>query len=71
MGRGIVNGWTRRNDPKRVYGRMASVVMPLDVRHVDRAAHSRNLVDVFRVIEQVRVLAQQFLVAFEMNCIDL
>lgn len=62
---------TKRNDPKGINGGMAAIIMPLDVFHVDRTTHARNLEYVFGVIEQVRELTEQFLVALEVNSINL
>lgn len=68
---GEVNAWAQRDDPERIDGRMAAVIMPLDVLHVDRAAHARDLVDLLGVIEDIWVLSQQLLVAFEVDGINL
>jgi hypothetical protein len=48
--------WAKRNDPKWIDRRMASIVMPLDVFHVDCTTHARDLKNVFGVIKQIRVL---------------
>lgn len=45
--------------------------MPLDVFHVNCAPHARYLENIFRVIEQIWVFAQQLFVAFEVNSINL
>ena len=45
--------------------------MLLDVLHIDCAAHSRELIDVFRVVEKIRILTQELFVALEMNRVDL
>ncbi|KAH7838267.1 hypothetical protein Vadar_024248 [Vaccinium darrowii] len=62
---------TKRNDSKGVDGWMAAIIMPLDVFHVDCTTHARNLEYVFGIIEQIRELAQQFLVTLEVNRIHL
>jgi hypothetical protein len=59
------------DNPVRVYGWMASVVVLPYVLHIDRAADARNLVDVLGVIEQVRVFPDELLVALEVNSINL
>ena len=59
------------DNPVRVYGRMASVVVLPYVLHIDRVADARNLVDVLGVIEQIRVFPDELLVALEVNSINL
>lgn len=54
---GVVDIWAARNYPERIDRRMASIVVPFDVIHLDCAAHSRNLENVFGVVEQIRVLS--------------
>lgn len=71
MGRREVNIRAMRNDSIWINGRVTSIIVLLDVIHVHCAAHARNLEDLFCVIEQVWVLSQQFLVAFEVNSIYL
>lgn len=71
MGSRVVNIWALRDDPIRIDRRVASIVMLLDMFHVYSAAHTWHLENVFSVIEQIRVLAKKFLVALEMNCINL
>lgn len=50
---------------------MASVVVFLDMFHVDSGTHARDLEDIFSVIEQIRVFPEKLLVALEMNGINL
>lgn len=71
MGSRVVYIWALRDDPKRIDRRVASIVMLLDMFHVYSAAHTWDLENFFRVIEQIWVLAEKFLVAFEMNRINL
>ena len=71
MGRSIVNIRSSRDDPKWIDGGVTPIVMFLDVFHVYCTAHSRDLEDVFRVIEEIRVFAQQLPIALEVNRIDL
>lgn len=59
------------DDAKWIDGRMASIVVALDVIHVHCAAHAWDLENVFAVIQQIRVFPYQFLVAFEVNRINL
>lgn len=58
MVRQIIDVWAVRNDPIRINGWVASIIVHLDVIHINCAAHARNLEDLFCVIEQVRVLTQ-------------
>lgn len=51
MRSGVVDIWTTRNDSIRIDRRVASIIMLLDVFHVDSATHSGDLEDVFRIIE--------------------
>ena len=67
----IIDVGAKRNNPKGIDGRMASIIMPLDVFHVDCATHARNLEYVFGVIKQVWELTQQFLVTLEVNGVNL
>jgi len=71
MRRSVIDVWSMRDDPKRVDRRVASIVMLLDVIHVNRATHTGDLENVFRVVEQIRILPYEFLVAFEVDCINL
>lgn len=57
MRRRVVDVWPVRDDPERVYSRMASVVMLLNVNHVHSATQALDLVDVFYVVENIRVLS--------------
>jgi hypothetical protein len=50
---------------------MASVVVLLYVEHVDCVSNAVCLIYIFGVIEQIRVLMDQPLVAFEMYIVDL
>lgn len=50
---------------------MASVVVLLYVEHVDCVSNAVCLIYIFGVIEQIRVLMDQSLVAFEMYIVDL
>ena len=59
-----------RDDPRRVNPRMAGVVMPLDLREVHRLRHSRHLVQLARIVRQMRIRIDQMQVAFEMDVID-
>lgn len=52
----IINVGANRNDPIGIDRRMASVVMPLDVLHIDCARHAWDLIYVFGVIEQIGIL---------------
>lgn len=56
MRRRVVDLWSVRDDSKRINRRMASVIMLLDMDHVHRATHTRDLEYVFRVVEQIRIL---------------
>jgi hypothetical protein len=67
----IIDAGACWDNPIRVYGWMASVVVFPYVLHINRAAHARNLVDVLGVIEQIRVFPDEFLVALEVNSINL
>lgn len=71
MRRRVINIGAKRNDSKRIDSRMASIIMLLYMFHMNRAAYPFGLVYVFGVIEQIWILSQQFLVAFEVNCINL
>ena len=71
MGSREVYIWALRDYPIRIDRRVASIVMLLDMFHIYSAAHTWDLENVFRVIEQIHVLAKKFLVALEMNCINL
>lgn len=71
MRRRVVNIRAKRNDAKWINRRMASIVMPLDVFHVDCTTDPRHLKNVFGVIEEIRVLTKQFLVTLEVDSINL
>lgn len=71
MRRRVINIGAKRNDSKWIDCRMASIIMLLDMFHMNRATYSFSLVYIFGVIEQIWILSQQFLVAFEVNCINL
>lgn len=71
MRRRVINVWSTRDDPKRVNRRVASVVMLLDVIHVHCAIHTGDLEYVLRVVEQIRILPQELLVALEVDRINL
>lgn len=71
MRRGVIDIWSMGDDPKRVDRRVASIVMLLDVIHVHGATHTAYLKYVFRVVEQIRILPQEFLVALEVNRVNL
>lgn len=45
--------------------------MLLDMFHMDSATHSRDLVYVFGIVEQIWVLAKKLFVALEVNSINL
>lgn len=49
---------TLGNDTKWIDGRMASIVMLLDMFHVHCTAHPSNLENILCVIEKIRVFAQ-------------
>ena len=51
VGGSVVDIGPHRDDAIRVDGRMTSVVMLLDVVHVDRIRHSGHLVDILGVVE--------------------
>lgn len=67
----VVNTGASRDDPKWINRRMASVVMPLYVIHVNCAAHTGGLKDVFGVIEEIWVFTHHFLVALEVDRVHL
>lgn len=67
----IVYIWTTGNNSKWIDGRVASIVMLLDMLHMDSATHSRDLIYVFSIVEQIWVLAKELLVALEVNSINL
>jgi hypothetical protein len=67
----IVNVRAERNDSKGIDSGMTSIIMPLNMLHVNSATHARNLEDVFGVVEHIRVISEQLFVAFEVNCINL
>lgn len=71
MGRSIVNIWTLWDDSKWIDGWMTSIVMLLNVLHVNCTAHARDLENVFGVIEYIWIFAQQLLIALEVNSVDL
>lgn len=71
MGRRIINVWSKRNDSIWIDGRVTSIIMALDMLHIDSASHARDLIYVFGIIEQIRILSKQFLVALEVNSINL
>jgi hypothetical protein len=56
MRRRVVDIGAVRDDPEWVYRRVASVVMLLNVFHVYGATHAVYLVNVFYVVEDIRVL---------------
>ena len=66
MGGTIVDIGPNGDDPIRVDGRMTPVIMLLDVIHVNRVGHTRQLVNVLCVVEEVWVLANETFVALEM-----
>lgn len=67
----VINVRARGDNPVGIYGWMASIIVLPYVLHVNRAANARNLVDVLGVIEQIWVFPEEFLVAFEVNSINL
>lgn len=71
MRRGIIYVGTSRDDPIRVYRRMAPIIVFLYVLHVDRGAHAWDLVYVLDVVEEIWTLAQEPFVALEVNSINL
>ena len=66
MGGTIVDIGPNGDDPIRVDDRMTPVIMLLDVVHVDRVWHTRQLVNILGVVEEVWVLANETFVALEM-----
>lgn len=66
-----INVGTRGDDSIFVDCGMASVVVSLDVRHVDGVRNARNLVDIFSVVEEIWVLFDCPFVALEMYNIHL
>lgn len=54
--RRVVDVRSLGDDPERVYRRVASVVMLLNMFHVHSATHSTDLVDIFYVVEDIRIL---------------
>ncbi len=66
-----INIWTDRDNAMRVDWWMASVVVLLYVEHVDCVSNAVCLIYIFGVIEQIWVLMDQPLVAFEMYIVDL
>lgn len=71
MWRGIIYIRAERDNSECIDNRVASVVMFLDVIHVNGVTHAWDLIYVFREIEQIRVLTNHLLVALEVNDIDL
>lgn len=53
----VVDIRTLRNNPERIDGRMAAVVMVFDVLHVDCTANSGDLENVLGVVEDVGIFA--------------
>lgn len=67
----IIDVWAHRDNPVWIYGRVASIVAFSYVLHVNRAANTRNLVDVLGVIKQIWIFPDELLVAFEVNRVNL
>ena len=67
----VVNVGARGDNPIGIYRWMTPVVVLPDVLHIHRAAHARGLIDILDVVEQVQVLSEELLVAFEVNGVDL
>lgn len=55
MKRRVIDIGAVRDDPEWVYRRVAPVVMLLNVFHVNSATHALDLVDIFYVVEDIRV----------------
>ena len=53
------------HDAGRVDGRMATVVVMLDVRHVDGIRDSRHLVELAKVAREVRIIGDSAQIALE------
>lgn len=68
---GVVNRLTHWDNAEGVDGRMAAVVMLLDMVHVDSATDAGVLEQIFRVVEQVGILADELLVSLEVDDVDL
>jgi len=71
MRRKIINIGANRNNTQWIHRRVASVIVELDVIHVDGATHAWDLKDVLCVVEQIWILPYKFPVTLEKNCIDL
>lgn len=71
MRRRVVDTRAQRDDPIRIDRRVASIIVPLYVLHVHGAAHTRDLINVLRIIKQIWVFSQHFLVALKVNHINL
>jgi len=69
--RGVVNCLPHGHDAEGVDGRMAPIVVVLDMVHVDSAADAGVLKQVFRVVEQIGILTDEPLVGLEVDKIDL
>ena len=59
-----------RNDASRVYLPLAAVVMPFDVINAHGLGYSRYLIEIARVIPQIRIVGDAPQIAFEMAVID-
>jgi len=64
----VVNMRALGHDAKRVDGRVALVVVILDVSHVYRLLHSTHLIDFSKVTIDVRVVTDKLEVGLEVNC---
>ena len=68
---GVVDRLAHGDDAEGVDGRMAPVVMVLDMVHVDGATNGGVLEQILRVVEEVWVLADELLVGLEVDDVDL
>jgi len=67
----VINVWSMSDDLKRVYRRKASIVVLLDMIHLYCTAHSRDLVDIFRVVKEMIILSYESFIAFEDHRVSL
>lgn len=71
MGRRKINIGAKRDDPKWIDRWVASVIVFLDMLHIDSATHAWNLEYVFSIVQQAWVLAKELFIALEVDCINL
>lgn len=67
----VIDVWSMSYNPKRVYRRKASEIILLYMIHLYCTAQSLDLVDIFRVVKDIRILSYESFIAFEDHRVSL